>query len=267
MLIRKLSAPLTCVTVSVNYTDFLKYTITANKQHFDRWVVVTDTKDIATYQMCITNGIECIQTDVFYSNGARFNKYAAIQEGLKTVSKDDWVLFLDSDILLPQQTRRILENLNLDEDCLYGLDRLNIRGIEELWAYLEGPGMLKENWMLSTAGLEMGARLVHHYGHAGENGRFEGWRPLGFFQLAHHSSFETYPDNSIGADANDLVFARQWPRHRRIFIPELFVLHLESKKATKSINWYGRKSGNFEEVGESEPIIIPLQQTDYYKQT
>lgn len=243
---------LTCVTVSVNYSDYLEYTI-KNKSLFDEWIIITDTKDLKTKELCDKYGVKCIQTDVFYENGALFNKYAAINEGLKLVGKDEWILFLDSDILLHPQTKRMLEVLKLKEDCLYGMDRLNLKGIEDLQKYNETPGMLKDNWLLHSQGFELGARLVHHYGHEGENGRFEGWRPLGFFQLAHHNYFETYPDNSIGADANDLVFARQWPRHKRVFIPEIFCLHLETKGAGKAINWYGRKSAPF----NPQPEIIP----------
>jgi glycosyltransferase involved in cell wall biosynthesis len=236
---------LQCLTVSVNYSDFILHTLPANKALFDRWVVVTDTKDLRTKELCDEHGVLCIQTDVFYEGGAFFNKYAGINEGLKYIDDDAWVLFLDSDIVLHHEMRRTLISLKLDPTCLYGVDRLNIQGVKMWEEYKAGPSMLKHNWMLTTGGLELGARLVHLYGHEGENGRFEGWRPLGFFQLAHRSAFIDYPQQAKGADHEDLEFARLWHRSKRVFIPELFAIHLESERTHKGVNWYGRKSEPF----------------------
>ncbi len=235
---------LQAITVSVNYSDFLIHTIKANKKVFDKWIVVTDLDDWITRRLCEENDVCCIQTDVFYTKGI-FNKYAAINEGLKSVDPDAWVLFLDSDIVLHEETRRLLNSISLDEECLYGMDRLNCIGIQQWTDYKKTVGILEENWKLMPMGLEMGTRLVHHYGHEGENGKFEGWRPLGFFQLAHRSAFTTYPQDSLGADNCDLDFARKWHRSKRVLIPELYVIHLESEGARKSVNWYGRKSSPF----------------------
>lgn len=246
-----LAMKLQAVTVSVNYSDFLKYTIVENKDLFDKWIIVTDTKDAKTKELCDEYGITCIQTDVFYENGAKFNKYAAINEGLKYVDDDAWILFIDSDIVLHYEMRRTLEKIGLRKDCLYGMDRLNCSGYKNWKKYISGRGMLMENWLLHTAGLDLGPRLVHHYGMSGENGRFEGWRPLGYFQLAHRSAFTSYPQDSKTADHCDLLFSRLWDRQHRIFIPELYCIHIESYGAGKAINWNGRRSRPFEE----EPII------------
>ena len=103
-----------------------------------------------------------------------------------------------------------------------------------------------ENWMLTNAGFELGSRLVHYYGYEGGDGKFKGWNPLGFFQLAHRSSFDYYPDKSEGADHCDLVFARLWEREKRQFIPEIIGIHLESEFIIKGTNWYGRISEPFD---------------------
>ena len=252
---------LSAVTVCVNYADFLEHIIEHNKKVIDRWIIVTDLKDHKTKELCDLHGLECVQTDVFYMN-AKFNKYAGINEGLKLVHKDSWCLFLDGDIVLHRSTRRVLNQLNLQKDCIYGMDRLNCAGVKRWKQYQSSRGVLNENWMLTSAGLPIGSRLVHHYGHEGEGGRFEGYRPLGFFQLCHKNHFETYPDNSKGADHCDLVFARQWPRHKRHLIPELFVIHLESDVHLTAANWYGRRTAKFEEIIEEkihikETIITP----------
>lgn len=245
------------VTVSVKYDDFLLHVLEENYRLFDKWIIVTDSKDIATQNLVgqyAHKNVQLVITDRFYENGASFNKYNGIEEGLKYVDNDAWILFIDSDIVCHYEMRRTLENISLDETCLYGLDRLNCSGPKKWEDYKGSKGMLQENWLLHTAGLDLGARLVHHYGHEGENGRFEGWRPLGFFQLAHRSAFDAYPTDSNSADHCDLQFARLWPRSKRVMIPELYVVHLESEHAGKAVNWWGRKSQPF--VIKEEPVII-----------
>jgi len=251
------------LTVSVNYSDLLVHTIATNKDLFDRWVIVTDLRDTVTHELCAVNNLLCVKTDVFYTKGI-FNKWAAINEGLKYVDDDAWVLFIDSDIALDPSTRRVLENLSLNKGCLYGIDRLNCVGLQAWLNFRKGVGILKENWMLTTAGLEFGARLVHHYGHEGENGRFEGYRPCGYFQLAHRSAFTTHPQDSLGADHEDMVFARQWPRDRRVLIPEIYCVHLEAPRVKAGefwgVNWYGRVSPPFHEgfsdTGYPQPLPV-----------
>lgn len=246
---------LQAVTVSVNYADFLEVVVQENKKNFDKWIIVTDTKDVATKEVCDRHGLECVQTDLFYANGAKFNKWAGLNEGLDRVDKDSWCLIIDGDVVLHYLTRRTLEKLNLDPTFIYGMDRLDCIGFDTWDHYKESAGILKENWLLHTAGLKMGARLVHHYGMEGENGRFEGWRPLGFFQLMHRSAFDRHPQDSDSADHCDLTFARQWPRDKRMLIPELFAIHLISEEARKGQNWRGRKSKPFKLAKENNSIL------------
>jgi glycosyltransferase involved in cell wall biosynthesis len=236
---------LQAVTVCVNYADFFEETGAANKGIFDKFVVVTDIADTEVTALCAQFGYECVKTDVFYENGASFNKYAGINEGLKLIDDDAWVCFIDSDIVLMPETRRVLENRKLYKDVLYGIDRVNCVGYEAWDHYKSGKGVLRENWMLNSAGLELGSRLVHIYGQQGENGRFEGWRPLGFFQLCQRSAFTSYPQETAGADHCDLVFARQWSLDNRFLLPELLGIHLESERCGTGVNWYGRKSAPF----------------------
>lgn len=242
---------LQAVIVCVNYADFFEHTGAENQKIFNKVVVVTDIKDTEVTKLCLQFGYTCVKTDVFYENGATFNKYAGINEGLKHIDADAWVVFLDSDIALPKETRRVLEKLDLDPTCLYGMDRINITGYDSWIRFKKGNGTLNNNWMLTTASKELGARLVHIYGQQGENGRFEGWRPLGYCQIAKRSAFNQYPQESKSADHCDLVFARMWPREKRVFIPEIFCIHLETKNGELSgVNWYGRKSPKFEPAPE-----------------
>lgn len=255
------------LTVCVNYADFFAQTGEANRGIFDKFVVVTDIQDTEVTALCAQFGYTCVKTDVFYDNGAKFNKYAGINEGLKLIDSDAWVCFIDSDIVLQKDTRRVLEKLNLDPTCLYGIDRVNCTGFRNWENYKHSKGVLIENWMLTPAGLELGARLVHYYGHHGENGRFEGWRPLGFFQLCHRSAFKFYPQEEAGgADHCDLLFSRLWPRRMRFLIPELMSVHLESESGQNSgINWHGRKSKPFApEVHEKVKLTFIRKKPSFF---
>ena len=237
---------LQAITVSVDYADFLVFALEENYQLFDEWVIITSYTDDETFRLCQKyENVKCIRTNVFYENGAKFNKFAGINLGLSLLDNPEWVLFLDSDIILHNETRRILENLELNPTYLYGVDRLNCIGIKSWYKFNDNRELVIDNWMLTNANMPLGARLVHYYGYENGDGKFAGWNPLGFFQLAHSSSFDSYPQDSIGADHCDLVFARMWQRSRRILIPEILVIHLESKFIIKGTNWNGRISEPF----------------------
>lgn len=241
---------LQCVTVSVKYSDFLCHVLEENKGIFDKWVIVTDTKDTQTKELCekySKYNVICIQTDIFYKK-ARFNKFAGINEALKLIDEDAWVVFLDSDMVLQPVTRRVLNNLDLDKTCIYGIDRVNCKGRENWEMYKGMRNLVHNHWLMNAQNscFEYGARLVHYYGYEGGKGEFAGWNPIGFFQMAHRSAFTQYPQNSEGADHCDLVFARLWPRSKRVLIPELIGIHLESHFIINGVNWYGRLSQPFE---------------------
>lgn len=78
-----------------------------------------------------------------------------------------------------------------------------------------------------------------------DNGQFTGWKPLGFFQMAHRSAFDTYPEGSIDASHGDLAFAKLWDRKDRELIPEIIGIHIETGE-WKSMNWQGRRSKVFD---------------------
>lgn len=254
---------LQAISVCVNYSDFFIHSVLENKKLFDKWIVVTDKDDTNTEKLCQEHGLVCVKTDAFYTRGI-FNKFAGINEGLVEIDSDAWVLFLDADMVLHEQTRRVLDSLNLDKTFIYGMDRLNCDGIQRWNEFKQSPGILKDYWLLHSAGLEFGARLVHLYGYEKGDGKFAGWGPLGFFQLAHRSQFESYPENSLGADHCDLLFTRHWPRDKRMLIPELYAIHLESENAWKGINWRGRKSAPFVDTIKIaiDEIIESLQNID-----
>jgi hypothetical protein len=111
---------LTAITVSVNYRDLLAL-ILANRRFFDEWIIVTSPGDLETQELCEKEGLRCLVTDVFYRGGDSFNKARGLNLALWEVTEGNWVVSLDSDLLLPEGFREQLDAEELEMDCLYGL--------------------------------------------------------------------------------------------------------------------------------------------------
>lgn len=233
------------ITVSVNYFDFFCWAAPFNRSLFKEWIVVTTPEDYMTQSIAKTYDLKLLVTDKL-TGDSKFNKWVGINEALKLIPQDEWVLFLDSDIILPTQHARILESLILDENNLYGIDRLDCKGISTLIKQIQNPTMYNDNWLLTNSELPIGSRIVHLYGQENENGRFGGYKPLGYYQLAHRSSFDSYPSTNSNAAHCDIQFANMYPRNQRVLIPEMFCIHLISEDAEWGSNWNGRKTNLFQ---------------------
>ena len=229
------------VSVCVNYGDFLVQTIAHNRHHFDRYIIVTDKKDRFTKQVCEYYRVECIQTDCFYDDGATFNKARGINAGLAKLDLQNWVVHLDSDIYLPPWTRHILDVAYLDDQSIYGIDRLMCHSYKEWIGYLAEPSPMHELYYLVQANaFRMGSRVAHY-------NQPDGWFPIGFFQLWNPaaSGITRYPENSHNADHTDVVFAKAFPLGKRHLIPEFYGIHLDSERAKMGVNWQGRETKPF----------------------
>jgi hypothetical protein len=225
------------VSICVNYSDYLEVSLPINKKILDKIVIVTRSDDYKTIKVCKENNVLCIATDEFNNHPSGFNKFKGINKGLEYLDRDGWILFLDCDIVLDPLSRIVFDNLKLDETCLYGCDRVNCVGYDK---WLTRKDLVYGNWLLTSGSMELGARICQYYGQQGDNGKFSGWKPLGFFQLAHNSSFSEYPTDTEGYDRADMVFSNQYIREKRVFIPDIIVIHLESYGAQMGDNWKGR---------------------------
>ncbi len=235
---------LEAVTVCVNYSDFLAETIAQNRQHLDRWIIVTSPDDHATLNLCHERNLEVVTTRDFYRSGEPFNKGRAVERGLAMLSHRDWLLHLDADIALPGDFRESLVNADLDPEDIHGADRILVRGWDA-WQKLKAAGHPRRGWncIVSTREHPIGARWA--------DSRF-GYVPIGFFQLWHESAdhrhgirLRRYPDNHQNAARADVKFALQWDRRHRTLLPEVFVAHLESTAAAIGANWTGRTTPPF----------------------
>lgn len=231
------------VIICVNYSDFLAHTLPHNKIQFNRLVVVTDTKDIKTKQLCEYHHVECIQTDIFYENGDTFNKGKAINVGLAKLSQVGWVVQLDADIYLPPMTRTILDRIELDPHTIYGIDRLMCPNYEAWMDFLENPKPIQEGWIyIHPNAFPMGVRIAEYMS--------KGYEPIGYFQMWNPiaTGIKDYPDKHGKADRTDVLHAKKFPRLKRQLIPELLVIHLDSEGlmvGNMGKNWNGRKTALF----------------------
>lgn len=95
---------LNAILVSVDYTDFLRLTLPWNRRHFDRVMVVTSTADqVNVLPVARENGCQVYATDSFYCDGANFNKWAAMEEGLDALGREGWLCIMDADVLWPRE--------------------------------------------------------------------------------------------------------------------------------------------------------------------
>ena len=199
--------------------------------------------DRATQAVCDRHGVICVKTDVHREDPLdRFNKGLMINLGLAHLRHRGWLLHLDADIVLPDRLRFILNKSRLDEDCIYGADRVNVVGKDDWEAIKQsanGQRQYRHRYLVSPAEGRLGARLVHNeYGYC----------PIGYFQLWHSRHRDRrYHFAQGSAEHSDVLFALQWPAARRILLPGVFVYHLESEPAKMGANWNGRVTRPFGE--------------------
>lgn len=88
------------LTVSVQYADWLAYSIDRWAPYLSSWTIVTDLKDEATVELARSRNLNIHRTNVFYEGGATFNKGAALEEARRQVVPwEDWFLLIDADIV------------------------------------------------------------------------------------------------------------------------------------------------------------------------
>jgi hypothetical protein len=243
------------IIVCVNYSDFLAHTLPYNKTHFDNLIVVTDTKDNKTKELCEFYHVRCIQTDIFYENGNSFNKGAAIDYGLSQLENKGWVMHLDADIYLPPLTRHILENIPLETQKIYGADRLMCPSYERWTEFLNNPKKIQEGWVyIHLDSFPIGVRIAEY------NNKDSGYEPIGYLQLWNPkgSGVYGYPTQHDFCDRTDVLHCKRFSRQNRELLPEIVVIHLESEGLTVDSmgkNWKGRKTRLFEPQPHLEETV------------
>lgn len=241
---KKSPMKISAVCVCVDYADFLAWSLPLNRSQFDELIIVTASHDKATQKLCEYWHVRCVISDDCYKDGALFNKAALINVGLKSLKNPSWVVHLDADIVLPPQFRHIINSIELDDECLYGVDRLDIDNFQDwLWHWYRPIVNNECNFSYShLRGFRVGTRIVKF-------AEYHGWICIGFFQMWNQERKQLeYPADHTDAGRTDMLVNLNFERPKRQLLPELCVYHLSTKLAEGTpmgANWAGRRTPLF----------------------
>jgi hypothetical protein len=89
------------ILVSVDYADLLSVSLYYNRHHFESVTVVTmpgsDDGRVAREA-----GADVFETTAFRDDGAVFNKWKALEQGLDAIGREGWLCVMDADVLWPE---------------------------------------------------------------------------------------------------------------------------------------------------------------------
>jgi GR25 family glycosyltransferase involved in LPS biosynthesis len=204
------------LTVSTNYDDLLDIILPQNYGFFKRWYIVTDVNDYKTIDVVKKYNFENIELVYFnFYENSTFNKGGAIEYVQNMIENggysDFLMLFLDSDIYLPNNFSDIIDNLDLNDNTLYGpLIRDDFYSMKN---FLDNN---VDNHIVEQMSM--------------------GW-VSGYFQLYKYNPIYKY-NNSNNCSWCDVQFSKLFTN--RVFINDLSVKHL----GKAGINWDGRTDKN-----------------------
>lgn len=93
------------IMTCVDYSDLLSVTLPYNRHHFKEVWVVTCTRDTATQDIALQHCAKLHITDAFYDDGASFNKWKALEQGLDAMGRRGWLCIMDADVLWPTRVQ------------------------------------------------------------------------------------------------------------------------------------------------------------------
>lgn len=222
---------LEAVTVCVGFSDLLSVTMPFNKSIIDNWIIVTSEEDVETQKLCNCYNIKCIISNEMYENGDIFNKGKAINLGFDQFNLKGYCLQLDSDIILVPGLKKLLSYMDLEEDCLYGVDRIDLTGREEVMEAILRMKDQYSDYVFVQEQMPISTRMYHNE---------MGYCPIGFFQLFHNSKMIPYPMIHKTAARSDILFMLNWAKNKRRLFPGCFVYHIKTEEAPMGIDWNGR---------------------------
>lgn len=235
----------------VDYSDYLAETLPLNLRHFvnevdakPSLVVVTAPEDRETQRICTFYGVRHVQTDVFRTRWQEMHKGKGINKGLEWLDRDEWVLHMDADMVLPPKTRELIGRAGLDKGKLYGCDRFNVPGHEAWRAHQAMPALQQSGYHVALDIFPLAPRF--------SGSRMGGYAPPGFFQLWHAGTRDlSYPENHTDASRTDVLFTANWYRKSREMLPEFVAYHLMAEPSPQGSNWGGRVTPRW----GAEPVL------------
>jgi hypothetical protein len=244
---------LQAITVCIFFSDYLKYCI-SNRQFFDKWLIVTVDTDFETIELCKRFSLDYCFTKRVYQMGASFAKGRAINDGLRYLKKEGWILHIDCDIILPRHFRQTINSSALTKEtinCLFGLrgrralcappshictnnfedyqkfhqsfqekTRYSIVDERQNVKFLERDFVaMRKKFRISTKAGPVKKQWALFSKNKWDQliYTFEGgeFQHLGYFQLCHSKYFEKYPERSANANYDDLEFRERFPEENR----------------------------------------------------
>lgn len=134
------------VTTCVEYSDFLSICIPKNISSLKNWHIITTNEDIYTQNLCNQYNLECFITNSFYKNGSLFNKGAALNDfflymmNTNKIDDFDWILLLDSDIIVNDSIESFNKGLMLSEN-IYSCRRIIFENQQN---FIDNKGILEQ---------------------------------------------------------------------------------------------------------------------------
>lgn len=193
------------ITLCVNYSDFLYYTLPANRPYFHDFYVVTVAEDSETRAIAAAHNCKIILSDQLYARGAAFNKSGLVRQAQEVAHADHptaWICMMDADVLIGENALR-LELDHLDPSGVYGIQRLMYETQDDF--------AKKQATHLPEVQLD----------------------PVGYFQL-YYDKTKYYPEWSNGCEQCDLTFYRLFSVRR--MLDSAICYHLGFRRR----NWSGR---------------------------
>lgn len=199
--------------------------------------VLTAADDAPTRSVALAQSAQVRISDLWRKDSAELNRAAAYNEHLDRIRQtkpDAWILFLDADILIPEQLS--IDFAALDQRALYGIPRRMCESMAEWLAYGRGERSF-DSFPLNIPPVENGKVWGHlaTANPAALSGYFQLWN------LAHAAGMKVMPGSPNVAE-HDLQFALSFPDQLRRYLGPDTVLHLGKPK----INWNGRVSPRWE---------------------
>jgi hypothetical protein len=219
--------------VSVDYADLLAITLPYNRHHFKEAWVVTSHADEETQKVAGEHGAIIVQTDLFYRDGAWFNKFRALEHGLDLMGRDGWLTIMDADVLWPKEA----DLSGAREGCLYTPQRRMLTDLRKL----KGGIPPEEAWSEFP---------YHHY-----QLEWSGYTQVFHAADPHLGTPPWHETNWKTAGGADSFFQAKWPPARKLR-PPFEVLHL----GPGGTNWAGRASprvdGSLPEGAEERAALL-----------
>jgi hypothetical protein len=199
------------LTVCVDYAEFLRVGLPRWLSGLESLTVVTAPRDVATIELCAEAAVKVFVTDLFYRDGASFNKGRALEAARlwmeeRIGGERSWRLLFDSDVVPPDDWLARLDRSRPQPDRLHGClrydapaDALEDRGQAKCAFDVPGVGYF-QLYHSADPVVQALPLLDCHWTHAGnyDNRFMDRWRKAGKtvqcvpFRVAHVGERENW---------------------------------------------------------------------------